>query len=135
MISVADSLEHLEGATASGEIEKLCREFHVELLVLFGSALTKDDPGDIDLAVAFSPGYKSGLLEFVDALSDLVPGDHLDVMSLEGAGPVALARALTQPRVLFSATPRAFYDRQTFAINHYIDTQHFRDAQLEILSS
>lgn len=134
MISVSDSLLRLEEAISSGAVEELCHRYHAELLVLFGSALDSHTPGDIDIAVAFGPGHQQNILHFIDALADLIPGDNLDVMLLDAANPVALARALTNPRVLFARTPRAFYDRQTFAINHYIDTQHFRDAQLEALS-
>lgn len=134
MISVKDSLQHLHVALSTGAIAALCEKYSVDVLVLFGSAVDSEDPGDVDIAVAFEYGHKSNLLLFIDALSDLVPGDNLDIMSLADAGPVALARALTAPKVLYARTHRSFYDRQTFAINHYIDTQHLRDAQLRILA-
>lgn len=134
MITATESLERLEDVLDSGELSEVCRKHHVDLLVLFGSSLNQPDPGDIDLGVAFKPDAKHFFLEFVDELAGLVPGDHLDVMSLDSAGPVAMQRALVAPRVLYAATPRAFYDRQTFAINHYIDTQHLRDALLRSLT-
>lgn len=135
MITTVDALDRLEQAISSGALEKVCRRHHVDLLVLFGSALTSPDPGDLDIAVAFESGFSEGLLLFVDDLADLVPGGHLDVMPLDSAGPVAGHRALTHGRVLFATSSRAFYDRQSFFINHYIDTQHMRDALLEQLAS
>lgn len=134
MISISDSLQRLDAVTASGALEELCRRHKVELLVLFGSALTAEAPGDIDLAVGFAHGHRHELLDFLDALYELIPGDHLDVMPLDTAGPVALHRALTAPRVLFSITPQAFHERQIFAMMYYMDTQHFRDAILESLA-
>lgn len=133
MGSVLDALARLEQAESSGALEAVCRRNRVDLLVLFGSSLTSTTPGDVDVAVAFEHGFGTNLLQFIDELADLVPGDHLDVMPLDSAGPVAGQRALTQCRVLFATTPRAFFDRQTFFINHYIDTQPMRDALLESL--
>lgn len=133
MATVSDALARLGQAEASGALETLCRRRRVDLLVLFGSALTSQAPGDVDLAVAFEPGFSRNLLDFADELADLVPGDHLDIMPLDSAGPVAGQRALTRGRVLFATSPRAFFDRQTFFINHYIDTQPMRDALLESL--
>lgn len=133
MITVADSLSRLEDAGSSGELDELCRRHGVDLLVLFGSALDKPTPRDIDVAVAFGAGRSGGLLAFIDDLADMVPGDHLDVMALDSAGPVAAHRALVPGRVLYATSPRAFFDRQSFAINHYIETKPLRDALLESL--
>ncbi|QGH70772.1 hypothetical protein [Pseudactinotalea sp. HY158] len=47
--------------------------------------------------------------------------------SIRVAGTVAATRALTCPRVLDASSPRALCDRQSFAINHSIDTSHLRE--------
>ena len=135
MISVAEQLATLEAAVASRVLDQLCRDHRVELLVQFGSSVRAEDPGDIDLAVAFEHDSEADLLVFMDALADLLPGDHLDVMDLDHAGPVARHRALTDCRVIFARIPAAFFERQIFAINHYIETQPLRDALLRILAS
>lgn len=80
------------------------------------------------------PGEPGDFLLFLDGLAALVPGDHLDVMDLAAAGPVAMRRALVDCRVLYATTPAAFFERQVFAINHYIETQPLRDALLESLT-
>ncbi len=134
MITVGEQLASLEAAQASGALGELCENHQVDLLVLFGSVLTSSTPGDIDLAVAFRPDSPADLLGFLDALADVAPGDHLDVMNLGIAGPVAQHRALTNCRVLFAATPAAFHERQIFAINHYIETKPLRDALLRSLA-
>ncbi|GAA2182866.1 hypothetical protein GCM10009785_23940 [Brooklawnia cerclae] len=108
MITVAEQLDALDGSAASGALARLCRRHRVDVLVLFGSAVDSQTPGDIDLAVAFEHGAVSDLLGFVDALATLVPGNHVDVMDLDRAGPVAQHRALTRCRVLYMRTPAAF---------------------------
>lgn len=134
MAGVREAIRLLESAVSSGALASLCREHQVDLLVLFGSAVHASDPGDIDLAVAFAPGEPHDLLSFLDALAALVPGDHVDVMDLAVAGPVAMRRALVDCLVLYATTPAAFFERQIFAINHYIETQPLRDALLESLT-
>lgn len=107
----------------------------MDLLVLFGSALKADAPEDIDLGVAFAHGSKGDPLDFLNALAEVVPGDHFDVMDLDRAGPVARHRALTRCRLLFASAPAAFHERQIFAINHYIETKPLREALLNRLST
>lgn len=135
MITVAQQLKALTAATANGELADCCRAHSVDLLVQFGSSLTNPHPGEIDLAVGFDRSVEHDLLAFIEALSALVPGDHLDFMDLDRAGPVAQHRALTQGRVLFQASAAAFHERQIFAINHYIETKPLREALLRSLAS
>lgn len=134
MASTREAMERIQSAANSGALSALCREHRVDLLVLFGSAVHSPNPGDIDLAVAFMPGESHDYLLFLNALADMVPGDHLDVMDLAAAGPVAMRRALIDCRVLYATTPAAFFERQIFAVNHYIETQPLRDALLESLT-
>lgn len=134
MAGVREATERLQSAASSGALAALCRKHRVDLLVLFGSAVHSPDPGDIDLAVAFVPGEPHDFLQFLDALAVLVPGDHLDLMDLAAAGPVAMRRALVDCQVLYATTPAAFFERQIYAVNHYIETQPMRDALLESLT-
>lgn len=61
----------------------------------------------------------------------LVPGDHLD----DRADPVGRYAAMTGGRALFARTPADFWERQIFAINHYIETRPLRDAVMRSLAS
>ena len=134
MVTVADALQLLRDAARSGRLAQVCHAHGVDLLVLFGSALTRSDPGDIDLAMAFKPGDRGDLLGFIDDLAEFVPGDHLDIMDLDRAGPVALHRALVAPEVLYSTSKSIFAERQIFAIVNYFDTAHLREGLLESLA-
>lgn len=137
MGSVAQTLRRLEAARDSGALAELCRRRAIDLVVLFGSSVSRRDPGrephDVDLAIEFHPGAEHDLLAVIDDLADLVGGDDLDIMDLGSAGPVAMHRALTTGQVLHQANPHLFAERQIFAINHYIETAPLRRAVLESL--
>lgn len=138
MGTVAQSLDRLLAARNSGELAALCERQELELLVLFGSAASREEtsrePADIDLAIASRGGGSVDLLAVIDDLAQLVGGDHLDVMDLAMADPVAMHRAMTGGEVLYEGEPHAFAEKQIFAINHYIDTAHMRRAVLESLT-
>lgn len=91
--------------------------------------------GDIDLALAFDRHADKDFLATVTDLLALVPGDHLDVMDLDRADPVGRYTAMTGGRPLFAWPPADFWERQIFAINHYVETQPLRDAVLRSLAS
>lgn len=133
--SVLESLDILNNAVADGSLERLCDRYGLDLVVLFGSAVDSDDPGDIDLALAFGKDSGKDFLATLTDLQALVPGDHLDVMNLDVAEPVARYEAMTHGQPLFARTGADFWERQIFAINHYIETQPLRDALLRSLAS
>lgn len=134
-ITVRESADRLESAGRSGELARLCRRFDVEILVLFGSAVEAHaDPGDVDVAIGFTAHAPRDLLGVVDALGDLVPGDHLDVMDLDRAGPVA-QRAAMAGRVLYAAHPSVTTEREIRAFMAYEDTRWLRRLQTEALRS
>ncbi|WP_226344141.1 hypothetical protein [Agilicoccus flavus] len=130
--SAASAAARLVAAAASGELERLCHREGVDLVVQFGSSVDSRAPGDVDVAVGLTP--RADLIAVVNALADLVPGDHLDVMDLDRAGPVARHRALVGGRVLFAATPAAFFERELWAMREYMDTAPLRRALLEHLA-
>src|SRR5690625_1335530 len=133
MRTPAQDLARLRTAVADGRLEEVCRAHGVELLVLFGSAVTEDDPGDIDLALAWSRDQRSDLVAFVVSLMEIV-GDSIDVMDLDRAGPVARQRALTRGEVLVELNPHAFAERQMHAIREFIETEPFRRLDLELMA-
>lgn len=133
MITVAESLARLRAAVASGELAALCREHGLEIAVLFGSAVSSDDPGDIDIAAGFSPAAERDFLAVVDALAALLPGDHVDVMDLDRADPVAQRAAMFGSQVLYEADPSVSAEREIRAFMLYEDTRRLRRLQQESL--
>lgn len=127
------TLERLRAAAADGRLVSLCQEHGVEVLVLFGSALTSTRPGDVDLAAGFGDPGRRPFLELVTALMDL-GGDAVDVLDLDRGGPVVRQRALTQGELLVELRPGAFATRQMAAMREFIETMPFRRLDLELMA-
>lgn len=85
------------------------------------------------MAIGFEHGAARDFLAAVNALMDLVPGDHLDVMDLDRAGPVAAKAALFDSDILFEAAQSVTTERQIRAFMAYEDTRRLRELQLEML--
>ena len=133
MGDVPETLRRLRADRDNGRLGELCARVGVDLLVLFGSA--RRDPeraGDIDVAYSFVHGLVGDDLAVVNALGE-VYGDDLDIMPLDRAGPVAAYAALGGGEVLVQRTLDKFADRQMAAFGDYVDTQRFRDLQLEMM--
>lgn len=133
MRSALESRDLLRAAAGDGRLATLARVHHVEVAVLFGSALTCDEPGDGDLAVGFADPRDRRLLDVVNALIELA-GDAIDVLDLDRAGPVARQRALTQGELLVELRPGAFATRQMAAMREFIETKPFRRMDLELMA-
>ena len=137
-ITVSQALVRLRTLAASGELAEICRGHDVEIVTLFGSAALPEGSGlarDIDVAVGFVPGASRDFLAVVNALLDAVPGDHLDVMDLDRAGPPAQRAALFGSQILFESSGAVSAERQMKAFIAYEDTRWLRDLQLECLRS
>ncbi len=73
-------------------MERLCCEYHVKRLDLFGSQAkgTADAESDVDLLVEYEPGYVPGLLGFLrleEELEALFGGSSVDLVSRGGLSP------------------------------------------------
>lgn len=133
-MTVADALHELHRHVASGQLADVCESLGIELLVLHGSARSRPDTAsDIDLAYAAVANADPDHLDVVEALGDLVPGDHLDLMPLRRADPVAAYAALGRGEPLFEAQPGLLAQRRIRAFGEYRDTQKFRDLALSLV--
>lgn len=131
-VQVGDALVALRAAVADERLADVARDHGVEIVLLFGSAVTSAAPGDLDVAVGFDAGAERDLIGFVNALAEFVPGDHLDVMDLDRAGPVAQKAAMSG-EVLYAGTPAAVTNREIRAFMAYEDTRWLRSLQTEAL--
>ncbi|MBI3681806.1 MAG: nucleotidyltransferase domain-containing protein [Acidobacteria bacterium] len=89
-----------------GEIERLCEEYQVDELSVFGSVLRREpgESSDIDLLVVFKPEARIGL-EFVRLQRELsqVIGRNVDLVSKESLKPLIRDRVLAEAQVLYAA--------------------------------
>lgn len=133
-MDVPGTLDRLRRDAASGELADLCHRVGVDLLVLFGSAGNVPERAqDVDVAYSFRRRAEPDDLAVVNALGE-VYGDALDLMPLDRAGAVAAYAALGPGEVLVELTPEKFAIRQMSAWRYFVDTQKFRDLQLEVMA-
>lgn len=135
LIEPAATAAALRAAAGSGALRSALAGLDVELVVLFGSALDGAAPRDVDVAVGFHPGVSGDPLAVLDAVAAVAPGDHIDLLDLDRAGPVARVESLTKGVVLLETTPGAFTRRQMFAMGEYVETAYLREALLRDLAS
>lgn len=132
-----EALERLEATSADGRLGALCAEHHIDLFVVFGSALDVDAvPDDLDVAVRFEPSTDGGgdVLKLVNDLYELTGSELFDVMVLNRAGPVAREQALVEGQPLFQLMVGSFANAQIAAIMGRLDTDHLRRLDLELMA-
>lgn len=129
------ALQGLRAAVADGTLDDLAAEHRLALVVLFGSAAdpTVEDPGDLDLAIAWQRDADPDLLGATGDLANLM-GDAVDVLDLDRAGPLVRERAMTGGEKLLEREPGAFANRQMRAVRDAMDTAWMRRAQLELMA-
>lgn len=137
MVTVSDALSELHRHKVSGRLADVCRRLGIGILVLHGSARSRASAAaDVDLAYAPVTGSDPDHLDHLDvveALSELIPGDHLDVMALCRADPVAAYAALGRGEPVFEAEPGLVAEQRIRAFGEYRDTQKFRDLALSLV--
>lgn len=138
MTTAMDALERLREAAGSGELDRLCDELGVDLLVAFGSTTRTDrraEPHDLDVAVRLRLGAPSDRVDVINALIDLTHFTEVDVVDLAVAGPVLRARALgPEGEPLFEADPGGFALAQMAALTEAMETAHLRRLDLDLLA-
>jgi predicted nucleotidyltransferase len=120
---------------ASAELGVLCGEQCVILLTAFGSVLR--EPGeahDLDLGVLFDFDAERDVLRLRDRLVALTGYEGIDLVVLNGAGPVIRERALVGAEVLFEARPSVHTNATIAATMERMDTDWLRRLAVEVLA-
>ncbi len=134
-----EALEGLRGAAASGDLDRVCEQLGVAMLVVFGSATMPDAgrvPRDLDVAVRLRDATSADVVDVANALIDLTGTTDIDVMDLATAGVVARARALgpgSEP--LYEGEPGAVALAQMAALTYAMETAPMRRRDLELLAA
>ncbi|WP_139320692.1 hypothetical protein [Saccharomonospora sp. CUA-673] len=134
-----DALARLRAMAADGTLARLCAEHHVDLLVAHGSAVDPEPlrpPRDLDLAYLTTRRERVDRLALTNALLAALRFDDLDLMNLNGANPVAMARALGPGRneVLYEAEDGLFATMQIAALKMEMETRWMRRRDLELMA-
>jgi predicted nucleotidyltransferase len=130
----AEGLARLRASAETGELDALCRRHRIRVLTVFGSA-ARDDPAarDLDVGVLLEPKTKIDYLPLIRDLELLTEAD-VDVVHLNGAGPVLRERALVGSVVLDESEPGAWASASTAAVLERMDTEWLRRLDLELLA-
>jgi predicted nucleotidyltransferase len=134
--SPLEALHRLQELAAAGELDLLCEEFGVEVLVVFGSVAhpaRAHTANDLDVAVRFRSAAAPRLLDFIASLDALLEGTPLDVMDLRHAGVIGRFKALGAGIPLYEAEPGLWASMQSAAVLEYMDTADLRRLDRELL--
>jgi predicted nucleotidyltransferase len=139
MATATDAFHRLRAAATTGELDDLCGDLGIALLVVFGSVIAPlegHEPGDLDVAIRFAPATAAATrAQVIDALIDLTGYSEVDVVDLAQAGPVLRARALgPDNEPLFEAAPGLFATAQMAALTEAMETAPLRRLDLELLA-
>ncbi len=135
MTSPAEGLARLRAAADSGELDIFCRRHRVRVLTVFGSA-ARGEPAarDLDVGVLVEVGHPFDLLAVVNDLIELTGTDAVDLVHLNGGGPVIRERALAGSIGLYESEPAALANAQMAAITERMETDPMRWRNLELLA-
>lgn len=133
-----EALERLHSAVESGDVERLCSRYELDLLVVHGSAVEQDPlrpPADLDLACRHHHGTTPDVIGLINDLIELTGFDGIDLLILNSAGVVATARALgPQSEVLHEAEAGLFTLAQMAALTTEMETRHLRLLDLKLMA-
>jgi hypothetical protein len=116
----------------SPQLNALCGEYAVILLTAFGSVLRPgSEPRDLDLGVLFEYGQAPDLLGLRDGIVALTRYEGIDLVVLNGAGPVIRERALVGAEVVFEAQKSTHAQAAIAATMERMDTDWLRRLAVE----
>ena len=92
---------------ADGDLERVCREFQVAELAVFGSALGEGfrEDSDVDLLVTFEPDMRIGFLKLarLQGRFEALLGRSVDLVPKGGLKPAIREAVLSSSRVIYHA--------------------------------
>lgn len=127
-------LRRLQALADAGDLDELCERHGIAVLTVFGStAQGAEYPRDLDIGVLLEQGRKPDYLPLIRDLQNASEGD-IDVVVLNGAGPVIRERALVGSVPLYESRPGAWAQAATQAALERMDTAWMRRLDLDLLA-
>lgn len=114
-------------------LEQICSELEIRLLILFGSRATRrlkpSAESDLDLAVLFQPGRDLKQIgQCWTKLSDIFEGQVLDLAVLNSADPLFRYEVL-RDGILLYGDEDDFLEYKAFAFRDFVDSQDLRNLE------
>jgi predicted nucleotidyltransferase len=119
-----------------GEVEKFCRDNHIDLMIVFGSQAKKSTraDSDFDLAVKLPRECAIDKLYLIYKLGELFNTDVLDLVILTSDMDAVLLREIfMEGKLLYESVPGLFEKEKLRAWKIYLDTEKLRSYQKEYL--
>lgn len=136
MATPARGLQQLRDLAADGSLDRVCERHRVRVLTVFGSA-ARDEPTarDLDVGVVFDG--PQGIDHYSALLDELMrlTGAEVDLVRLDGAGPVLRERALVGAVGLFEHEPGDLDRALAAAVAERMDTDWMRRLDLALLAT
>ncbi|MGH3898823.1 MAG: nucleotidyltransferase family protein [Pseudonocardiaceae bacterium] len=134
-VSPIDAAQRLRGAAVDGRLEALAKVHGLSLVVLFGSASRgQHDARDLDVAVGSRARNGLDVVTMICVLMELVDSDHIDLLDLDRAGPVARQHALVPGEPLYEYRPGEFARQQMRASGQRLGTEWMRRLDLALMA-
>lgn len=119
-------------------IYHFCKQNHISLLILFGSAVTgrTHKNSDIDIAIKAKPEMKLTKLELIYHLDDFFQGKDIDLIQLSSdTDPLLLYEIFSQGRPFYEDEEGLFLHEKLRAWKIYLDAKHIFDMQKQYLKN
>lgn len=126
-----------ENAIPIKEIKKrlkpLLKEEGLQLVLLFGSAVTGKTHKHSDIDLAFLFDKPVDILSLTNKVIRLLHDDNIDVVDLRRTSPLMQFSIMKNGKLIYERTPDIFNVFYSLAFRRYIDTKKMRIAQVEAI--
>lgn len=119
--------------TIRESLKPLFKEEGLQLVVLFGSAVSGKihKQSDIDLAILFDKPFD--ILSITNRVISLLHTDHIDIIDLKHATPLMKFSVSKNGIIIYEKEQGMFNEFCSLAFRMYIDTKKLRDAQVNAI--
>ncbi len=111
----------------------LCANPDVELVILFGSAVSGTTHPESDLDVAIQGRQPLDVVETTNQVIRLLRTDRVDVVDLRRASPLLMMEIARGGMLLYEREPGLYVAFCSLAHRRYVDTAKLRAAQREAI--
>jgi uncharacterized protein len=108
------------------KIQKLAKEYHLSLVLLFGSQVKGKISVHSDFDVAYLSAKQLNLMNEARLSCDLMPilkSDQVDLVNLKKAPPLLMKQIFQQHQILFCADKSQYFAYQMYALRKYLEAK------------
>lgn len=105
----------------------------LQLVLLFGSALTRNMRKGSDIDLAFLYDGRVDVVSLTNRILRLLHRDAVDVVDLRSANPLLRFSVARKSRPLYERSPGIFNEFCSLAFRMYVDSKKLRDGQAKVI--